>query len=285
MKLLSRLLRATLVLVSALVLVLFSLVWSAVALAGSGNSLANHALAIVETPSHRQALAVVAEGQLSAASPPLAQAALSLVRPELVSAINEIVASPAFENSLRGATDVVYGAVRRERPVTLNTNAYLPRLEAALPAKLHGITLPQLPNWQLTFTPKGPLKIAHFVLTHETLLLAPFALLSAALLVLLWLLGRHRPGLRMVGTALITSGVVVALGGKVASSLSLGTSSNPFGHLALQWTAQMVGTAIALPGYFLAATGVVLRLLVLLADRRQRKAPYSGDRVFDAQAS
>jgi hypothetical protein len=150
---------------------------------------------------------------------------------------------------------------------------------------LHGITLPQLPNRQLTFTPKGPLKIAHFVLTHETLLLAPFALLSAALLVLLWLLGRHRPGLRMVGTALITSGVVVALGGKVASSLSLGTSSNPFGHLALQWTAQMVGTAIALPGYFLAATGVVLRLLVLLADRRQRKAPYSGDRVFDAQAS
>ena len=271
-------LRVALVLVSVLVLVLTSLVWSAIALAGSGNSLANHALAIVETPSHRQALAVVAEERLSAASPPLVQAALSLVRPELVSAINEIVASPAFESSFRGATGLVYEAIFRERPLTLNTNNYLPQLEAALPANLHGVTLPQLPNWHLTFTPKGPIKIAHFVLTHETLVLIPFALLAAGLLVLLWLLGRHRPGLRMVGTALIVSGVVVVLGGNVVSAMSLGASSNAFGHLALQWIAQMVGAAIALPGYFLTLTGVVLRLIVLLMERRPRRALSSANR-------
>jgi hypothetical protein len=272
MTLVSRFVRGTLVLATAVVVVLFSLVWSAIDLAGSGRSLANHALAVVETPSHRETLAVVAEEQLSAASSPLGQVALSLVRPELVHIISSIVASPAFENSLRSATGVVYEAVRRERPVTLNTATYLPRLEAALPAELHGITLPALPNWQLTFTPKGPVKIAHFVLTHEPLLLLPLALLSLLLLVLLWVRGRHRSGLRMVGSVLVGSGLVVVVGGDVVSSIAVGTSSNPFGHLALQWTAQMVGSAIALPGYFLAATGVVLHLLVFLAGRRHQKA-------------
>jgi len=271
-------LRATLVLVSVLVLVFTSLVWSAIAVAGSGTSLANHALAIVETPRHQQTLAEVAEERLSAASPPLVQAALSLVRPQLVSAIKTIVASPAFESSFRGATRLVYEAIFRERPVTLNTNDYLPRLEAALPTSLHGVDLPQLPNWQLTFTPKGPLKIAHVVLTHETLILTPLIFLAGGLLVLLWLLGRHRPGFRMVGTALIVSGVVVVLGGKVLSSISLGASSNALGHLALQWTAQMVGAAIALPGYVLASMGVVVRLIVLLMERRSRKVFHSADR-------
>ncbi len=261
MNLLARLRSGLLLALAIAVLVVTSVVWSVVSVVGSGPTLATHAVAAVESPAHRHQGAAASVNALSAASPLAVRVGLGLVRNQVVSAFDGVIASAPFEKALRDVSELLYGAVRHERPVTIHTDNYFPAIEAPLRARLPGITLPNFPPWQWTFRPSGPLKIVHDVLIVEGPLLGVLGIVSLVLLAGLWWVNRRRRPWRSVAMALIGSGVVLAVGGRVVGVTTWVSSTNVFGELALRWTTQMVAAALSFPGYVLVGVGVIIGLV------------------------
>jgi hypothetical protein len=272
-----RLLTSVLIAVSVLAVLVSCLVTATLSLVGNANALSSHVLSIVETPAHRSQISSLAFTELLAISPPGTQAALHFAQPVVTGVLNDVVGSPATQRALRDATDVLYAGIRHDHSFTLSTRHYLAPLQASLPAPLS--SLPPLPNWTLHYTNPPAVRDLHVVLVNQSWLVAGVLLLAAVLLALVSRrFATWRRGLRAAGAVLLVTGAGVIVAGDVVSSMTFAHSTNPWGVLALRWTAQMVGGSLVSSGVdclFLGVAVVVVTWLNVRPARRGRPVELS----------